>query len=48
VVPALFIAGATFMVINTLMARPVQSLLGLGLLAIGLPVYWRGRRGRAS
>jgi APA family basic amino acid/polyamine antiporter len=48
VVPALFIAGATFMVINTLMARPVQSLLGLGLLAIGLPVYWWGRRGRAS
>ena len=41
VVPLLFIAGASFMVINTLTARPVQSLLGLGLLALGLPVYWR-------
>ena len=39
VVPLLFIAGASFMVLNTLMARPVQSLLGLGLLVIGIPVY---------
>jgi APA family basic amino acid/polyamine antiporter len=43
VVPVLFILGALFMVVNTLVERPVQSLAGLGLLAIGLPVfaYWR-------
>jgi APA family basic amino acid/polyamine antiporter len=44
-VPALFVAGALFMVVNTLSERPVQSLAGLGLLALGLPVYWYGRRG---
>jgi APA family basic amino acid/polyamine antiporter len=44
IVPALFIAGAAYMVINTLTERPVQSLLGLGLLVLGLPVYWRGSR----
>ena len=42
-VPAFFIAGALFMVVNTLMSRPVESLAGLVLLAIGLPVYLRGR-----
>jgi APA family basic amino acid/polyamine antiporter len=43
VVPALFILGSIFLVVNTLLARPWQSLAGLGLLAIGLPVYayWR-------
>lgn len=40
VVPALFILGALFMVINTLMSRPVQSIAGLGLLVLGLPAYW--------
>jgi hypothetical protein len=39
-VPALFILGTLFMVINTLLARPVHSLAGLALLALGLPVYW--------
>ena len=28
------------MVINTLLARPVQSLEGLILLVLGLPAYW--------
>jgi APA family basic amino acid/polyamine antiporter len=44
VIPALFIAGAAFMVVNTLMSRPVQSISGLGLLVLGLPVYWYSRR----
>jgi APA family basic amino acid/polyamine antiporter len=44
IVPIAFIAGASFMVVNTLTTRPVQSLLGLGLLVLGLPVYFRGRR----
>ena len=40
VVPVLFIAGAVFMVLNTLVSKPVQSIAGLGILAIGLPVYY--------
>jgi uncharacterized protein YjeT (DUF2065 family) len=30
--------------VNTLLERPVESLAGLGLLAIGLPVYWLSRK----
>ena len=40
IVPALFIAGSLFLVVNTLRERPVESLAGLGLLALGLPMYW--------
>jgi APA family basic amino acid/polyamine antiporter len=47
-VPALFVAGSGLLVVNTLMERPVESLLGLGLVAIGLPAYWywNGQRHR--
>ena len=48
-VPALFIAGSLFLVVNTLKERPVESIAGLGLLALGVPayLYWRqsGTRG---
>ena len=42
-VPAVFVAGSALLVANTLMERPVESLLGLGLVATGLPayLYWR-------
>ena len=40
VVPVLFIAGSAAFVLNTLIERPVESLTGLGLLALGLPAYW--------
>ncbi len=43
-VPAIFILGALAFVTNTLLERPVESLAGLGLLALGLPVYWHWRR----
>ena len=43
VVPIVFIAGSTAFVLNTLMERPVESLTGLGLLALGLPAYWYWR-----
>jgi basic amino acid/polyamine antiporter, APA family len=42
-VPVVFIAGAVFMVMNTLISKPVQSIAGLGILAVGLPVYWLSR-----
>ncbi|HEY7499815.1 MAG TPA: amino acid permease [Vicinamibacterales bacterium] len=40
VVPIVFILGGIAFVLNTLVERPFESLAGLGLLAIGLPVYY--------
>ena len=40
VVPMIFITGSAAFVLNTLVERPVESLTGLGLLALGLPAYW--------
>ena len=49
VVPIVFIAGAVTFVANTLIERPGESFAGLGLVALGLPVYWYWRRaGRNS
>ena len=44
IVPALFMAGSVFVIVNTLQARPVESIAGLALLAIGLPVFYYWRR----
>ena len=43
--PVLFILGSLYLVVNTLLQRPFESLAGFGLLVIGLPVYfyWSGR-----
>ncbi len=43
VVPVLFILGCLALLANTLTERPTESLLGLGLLVLGLPAYgiWR-------
>ncbi len=45
VLPALFVLGSFVVVVNTLHERPLQSLAGLGLLALGLPAYvfWKRR-----
>jgi len=39
VVPVLFVLAALWLVINTLLTNPVESALGLGLIALGLPFY---------
>ena len=46
-VPIFFIAGSIAFVANTLVERPIESMAGLGLLALGLPAYWywQGRQG---
>lgn len=44
VVPLLFVLGSIVFVLNTLVERPMESLAGLGLLALGLPAYWYWRR----
>lgn len=38
-IPLLFIAGSSAFVLNTLLERPFESFAGLGLVALGLPVY---------
>lgn len=45
-VPLLFLALATLLVINTVVAAPRASLIGLGLIAAGAPVYLLGYRRR--
>jgi APA family basic amino acid/polyamine antiporter len=46
-VPLVFIGGSAAFVLNTLFERPIESLAGLGLLALGLPAYWYwGKRDR--
>jgi APA family basic amino acid/polyamine antiporter len=43
-VPAIFVLSTAALVINTVMERPVESLAGLGLVALGLPAYWYWRK----
>lgn len=38
-VPAVYVLSTAALVLNTLWTRPVQSVAGLGLVALGLPVY---------
>ncbi len=40
VVPILFLLVTAWLLINTLLTTPTQALIGLGLIALGLPVYW--------
>ena len=45
-VPALFVGSMTGLVLNTLYERPLQSLLGVGLVALGVPFFrWRRTSG---
>jgi len=44
VVPAIFIGAAVLLVANTLIASPVESLTGLFLIALGLPIYFYYRK----
>jgi APA family basic amino acid/polyamine antiporter len=48
IVPLAFMLGSLAVVVNTLLERPVESLSGLGLVALGVPVYVYWRRGKAS
>jgi len=46
VTPILFIISALAIVLNTIVTQPVRGLIGLGGVALGVPVYfvWRSRR----
>jgi basic amino acid/polyamine antiporter, APA family len=43
-IPALFILACLLLIANTLKESPVESLVGLGLVALGLPAYAMFRR----
>lgn len=45
VLPGLYLAALVVLMVNTLMERPIESVSGLALLALGIPVYtfWRRR-----
>ncbi len=45
-VPIVFAAASLAFVVNTLIERPMESLIGLGLVALGLPAYAWWRRAR--
>jgi len=44
VIPILFILGAFAFIVSTLRDSPRESLLGIGLILLGLPFYWYWRR----
>jgi len=45
-VPVVFVLGISCLVVSTLIKSPRESLMGLGLVALGLPFYffWKRRR----
>jgi APA family basic amino acid/polyamine antiporter len=48
VVPLVFVMVAAWLVVNTLVNRPVESVSGLILIALGLPVYWYFRSAKTT
>jgi basic amino acid/polyamine antiporter, APA family len=40
VVPALFVLALFVLVVNTFIELPVESLVGLAIILLGLPAYW--------
>ena len=40
VVPAVFIVASLVIVINQVVRTPVEALTGLGIVALGVPVYY--------
>jgi len=48
IVPLIFVLVAIWLVINTLMNRPLESIAGLVLIALGLPVYFYFRLSRRT
>jgi APA family basic amino acid/polyamine antiporter len=46
--PLIFVLVATWLVINTLVNKPVESVVGLVLMALGLPLYFYFRQRQRS
>ncbi|MBA3784129.1 MAG: amino acid permease [Acidobacteria bacterium] len=48
VVPILFLLVAGWLLINTILTSPMQSFIGIFLIALGLPVYYYLTRGKRT
>jgi APA family basic amino acid/polyamine antiporter len=46
--PLVFVLVASWLVWNTIHTRPLESTVGLGLIAIGLPLYFYFRKSRTK
>ena len=44
VVPAIFVGATDVLLVNTLLERPKESMLGLAIVALGIPIYMYRRR----
>ncbi len=44
VVPIVFILASSGILLNTLFEKPVESLAGVGLTILGIPVYYFWKR----
>jgi APA family basic amino acid/polyamine antiporter len=44
-VPAVFLIAAACFILNTLLAKPLESGIGCGIVALGIPAYlvWKRR-----
>ena len=42
--PMVFLAGYVFIIISMFWAAPKECLMGLSLIAVGLPFYWMTTR----
>jgi APA family basic amino acid/polyamine antiporter len=40
VLPVVFLLAAGYLIVNTVIATPTQALVGLGIIALGLPIYF--------
>jgi APA family basic amino acid/polyamine antiporter len=47
VTPALFVLAALAIVVNTLVVQPQRAAVGIGVVLLGVPVYWFWRKGAA-
>ncbi len=48
IVPIAFALAALAIVANTLVARPHESFIGLGIILLGLPIYFAWKRGAGA
>ena len=48
IIPLLFIAGAIILLFSTLIERPRESVMGLGVMALGLPFYHYWKRQKSD
>lgn len=47
IIPVVFLAVTAWLIVNTLITAPMESLIGLGLIALGIPVFLYYRRSKA-